>query len=932
MSRYLVGIDLGTTHTVVAYCDTQNPQHAIEIFPIPQLVAAGEVANRPLLASTRYHPASGELAEAATTLSFPLTCTYPEIEPAPIFGSFAHTLGSKVQGRLVTSAKSWLSHSNVDRTAAILPWGSADEVTKISPLHASASYLAYVAAAWQAQFPDYPLAMQTVILTVPASFDEVARSLTVQAAQLAGLPQVRLLEEPQAACYDWLQRHQASLHQQLQHSRLLLVCDVGGGTTDLTLIKIVPTADTKQPTLTRIGVGDHLMLGGDNMDLALAHLAEQRFKGVGKALSSSALAQLIQQSRAVKEQLLQPKAPDTAKVTLLGSGRQLIGAAQSTEFSREAVQQLVLDGFFPNVTSDAYPQQRRSGLLEFGLPYVADPAVTRHIADFLAQHRQAAADALAETDTDATQPALPDTVLLNGGVFNSQQVTQRLLEVLSQWRGGQALIQLDNPHPDLAVARGAVAYALARQGKSLKIGGGAARSYFLRLETDTDSATSEDPRGICLLPRGTEEGQEVRLAEQTFLLNLGQPVQFHLAATPQDTAYQAGDVIALPDTFNFLPPIASVIGDAAAQQQVSVQLATTMTEVGTLAVECVAMDAQAERWRLEFQLRSGAAAMADNRLMDAGHPRFAEAVTLIQHYFTQKSGAPAIKSLRGELEKLLGPREQWAVPLLRQLFTALLEVAKRRRRSADHERAWLNLIGYCLRPGFGYPLDDWRVQQVWALYPQGIQYRDSAQVWAEWWTLWRRIAGGLEAHAQSQLYQAVANYLSPVPKKIQKHRLAELKKKGYEEIVRLVGSLEQLPVAQKVDAGQRLVQRLQKASESPNTFWALGRLGARVPWHGSVHQVVPADTATAWAQTLLAVDWKKQRLAGFAASLLVRMSGDRARDVEADIQQQVLQQLQAAKAPASWAAMVATVTVLEAADTQQLLGEALPPGLQLLES
>ena len=352
MSAYLVGIDLGTSNTVVAYAAAGDD--AIRLLEIPQLTGPGEVAPQPLLPSVRYHPAAGELDPASLALP------WAGAAEDAVIGRYARDLGARVPGRLVASAKSWLSHPGVDRSAAILPWGAPDDVAKVSPLAASASYLAHVGAAWDAQFAGHPLAEQDIVLTIPASFDEGARALTVEAARLAGLPRLRLIEEPQAAFQDWIFRHRASLAAELAEARLVLVCDVGGGTTDLTLVQVEPGADGGPPKLTRIGVGDHLMLGGDNMDLALAHLAEQRLGG-GERLSAARFSQLVQRCRVAKEQLLAPGAPERVTLTLLGGGSKLIGAARSVELTRGEVEQLVVDGFLPEVEASAQPQQRRAG-------------------------------------------------------------------------------------------------------------------------------------------------------------------------------------------------------------------------------------------------------------------------------------------------------------------------------------------------------------------------------------------------------------------------------------------------------------------------------------------------------------------------------------------------------------------------------------------
>ncbi|HEX3637381.1 MAG TPA: Hsp70 family protein, partial [Paraburkholderia sp.] len=557
MKRYSVGIDLGTSNTVLAYAEARHPEagsQAIHVFEIEQLVSLGEVAARPLLPSVRYHAAPGELSAGDLQLPWRTakgSADGAESQPV-VIGRLARTLGGQVPGRLVASAKSWLSHASVDRTAPILPWGAADDVRKVSPVEASASYLAHVRAAWNQRFPDAPLEAQDVVLTVPASFDEGARALTVEAAREAGLPTLKLLEEPQAAFYDWLFHHRESLAAELADTRLVLICDVGGGTTDLTLIEV--NLRDGEPELTRIGVGNHQMLGGDNMDLALAHRVEARLPQAGgerTRLSAASLSQLVERCRGAKEQLLGPQAPESASITLLGAGSKLIGGARTVQVTREEVEQIIVDGFFPAVASNERPGRARGAIVEFGLPYATDAAVTRHIAAFLsrfaAQSRKALGSATPDSsDTgegeDAPLP-VPDTLLLNGGVFRAHALAQRLSSTLGTWRGA-ALNVLHNDNPDVAVARGAVAYALARAGQAPKIGGGSARSYFLVLDEAGDGERDALPtqRGICLLPRGTEEGHEILIADRTFALRLGHPVQFHLVSSSADTVYQAGEL------------------------------------------------------------------------------------------------------------------------------------------------------------------------------------------------------------------------------------------------------------------------------------------------------------------------------------------------------------------------------------------------------
>jgi hypothetical protein len=474
------------------------------------------------------------------------------------------------RGRIVTSAKSWLSHPSVDRLAPILPWGAPEDVEKVSPVAASASYLATLRDAWNFRFPQAPLERQDLVLTVPASFDDGARALTLEAARLADLANVRLLEEPQAAFYDWLFRHRRTLGAELEHTRLVLVCDVGGGTTDLTLIKVEMQNGEPQPT--RIGVGDHLMLGGDNMDLALTHVAEARIAGSGERLSGARFSQLVQQCRAAKERLLAAGAPDKASITLLGTGTKLVGGSRSVELTREEVEKIIVDGFFATVTLEERPKRVRGGIVEFGLPYAADPAITRHVSAFLARYAHASQEALGHTAHG--EPPLPDTLLLNGGVFRAEALARRLENILGMWRNAPLRV-LHNDNPDVAVACGAVAYAIARHGgKAPRIGAGSARSYFLVLETEKKSR-----QGICVLPRGAEEGREIRLDERRFALRLQQPVRFNLVSSTADATWKPGDLTDLTvGDYVQLPPVATVVqagetngrrGDAGATQLVA---------------------------------------------------------------------------------------------------------------------------------------------------------------------------------------------------------------------------------------------------------------------------------------------------------------------------------------------------------------------------
>lgn len=934
--RFLVGIDLGTTNTVVAFCEINDDLEnaPVELFPIDQLIGPGEVVRKPLLPSFRYHPAHGQMADSDLTLPWehqPVPGDLPQV----IIGQWARDLGAKVEGRQVSSAKSWLSHQAVDREQAILPWAGAADVEKVSPVIASASYLNHIRQAWNHRHPGNRLEQQEVIVTVPASFDETARKLTLEAARLAQLERIVLLEEPQAVCYDWYARHKESAAAQLHKLPLLMVCDVGGGTTDLSLIEA--RFDQGQLALNRIGVGDHLMLGGDNLDLALAHLAETRFSH-SKQLTASALTKLIQQTRQAKESLLSPHAPETVKITMLGSGSKLLGGTKSISLSREEVHRIALDGFFPISDFDQLPDKRRSAVVEFGLPYVADPAVSKHVAEFLTQHQQVSHAALQSEETQ--RAAIPVGVLLNGGVFNSELITERMLRLLGHWRG-EPVTQLDNPHPDWAVALGAVAFGKARRGAQLKIGGGSARSYFLHLHEK-----NRPGKALCLLAKGTEEGQEIRLTSRRFSLTLGEPVRFNLLTSTHDrltddVTVQNGVLVPIDaDKFQPLPPyITTLQGDdtvelhANQKQRVEVQLACQLTEVGTLKIECVAAEDPARRWLMEFEVRqSGHTAGNNDRSPSQPDPRLEQAKALItKTYSGNKTSVDAgtIKTLNKDLEKLLGKRDEWDFFTLRSVFDCLASGRKRRRRSEQHEKNWLRLAGFTLRPGFGDATDSWRIEQIWSLYQQGIQFQ-THQSWTDWWVFWRRVAGGLNQEQQETLLADIARYLHPGASRNPKSA-KEAQDKGYEAMVRLAASMEHLEVEDKILLSSWFINKaVNHAPFEQAHWWALGRLATRTPLYGSAHNVIPREQVQQWLPKLLAENWLKEPMIAFAAVMICRKTGDRTLDIAEDMREQVLDKLKQSKVPEAWITLVAEVSQLTESESKRVFGDALPSGLVLL--
>ena len=918
---YCVGIDLGTTNCALAFADPET--RVVADFGVLQLVRPGEVASRPLLPSFAYVPGA-ELPSALSQL--PWAPGHPFV-----VGELARWQGARVPGRLVSSAKSWLCHSGVDRSARILPWGAPEEVAKMSPVEASSMLLSHLAQAWSHAHPGQPLAEQEVAITVPASFDEVARALTVEAARRAGIEKLTLLEEPQAAFYDFASRRSADLARALEGIRLVLVIDVGGGTTDFTLLHVAATPDG--PALRRIAVGDHLMLGGDNMDAALARRAEEKLLERGRKLGAGQWVQLTLAAREAKERLLAAGAPEREALSVAAEGSRLLTGIASTEMTASEVAQLVLDGFFPRTGPKDEPQRAaRIALQELGLPYAQDPAITRHLAAFLRAHAEAAFASLGETRAADALPR-PDAILLNGGVFNSPKIAERLVDVVSSWWPAQPRIQvLQHQSLDLAVARGAAHYGLVRRGLGRRIGGGAARAFYVGLEAQNDRG---EELAVCLIPRGFQEGESVDLGQRSFALTLGCPVQFALYSTSSDRIDKPGALTSIAEDFRQLPPIHTILRGTAARAAASpVHLRATLTEIGTLELWCVS-NLSDERWRLEFELRAGAAT-EHLAVVESMPARFSEAREWVDRFFGHKPlpiGPKDVKQLGRNLERVLGPRESWRVPVLRELWSALYAGAAKRRRSVDHERVFFNLLGYALRPGFGYPLDEWRSGQSFQLFSQGVQFHAEKSVWTEFWVLWRRASGGLGEEEQLSLWTYLKPHLArrvPLGGAQPASKPKGIQPEGLDEMVRTAASLEHLPPREKSELGGWIAQRLQESAGGGPWAWTLGRIGARVPVYGSGHKAVPAAQAAEWLRLLVELGVDRIDGAAFAVAQLARLSGDRTRDLDEEARSTALDSLRAARAPESWLRMIIEVVALDVADEARALGDTLPAGLQLV--
>ncbi|MDF2692445.1 MAG: Chaperone protein DnaK [Labilithrix sp.] len=923
--RFVVGIDLGTTHTVVAFApfDARRTKTAPEptVFPIPQLTSLRESEPLLLLPSCLYAPITGEI----------------EGDPRWVTGEVARRRGGEVAGRVISSAKSWLSHAAVDRTAAILPWGTLDEegVPKLSPVDASALLLVHIVREWDRAYPDAPLAKQDVVLTLPASFDDVARELTIRAANAAGLAPT-LLEEPTAAFYDAMRDVDAIREHVVPRSpedeKTVLVCDVGGGTTDLSLMAIAYAPKDKGGfTVRRVAVGRHILLGGDNMDLALAHVAEGRITEGGTRLEPSELAQLVLSCRDAKERILGSRAGkvDEARVTLLGRGSKLVGGARGTTLTREEVENIVLAGFFP-AEVEIEAARPRGGIVAFGLPYERDPAVTRHVRQFLARH------------ASELPAGGPDVVLLNGGVFNAAPIVKALKTALKTW-SGKAPAVLPISDPDLAVACGAVRYGFARKGLGVRVESGAAHGYYVRVGDGQPGR--EENRAVCILPRGATERVRHEAEGRTFDLVVGRSVRFDLYAS--DVARDAvGAIVTLDeDSFERLPPVVAHLPATSKEQSVRVRLGGELLGTGQLELACAEITQagqEGRRFRLEFALREGAraASMTPTSLAPpslappstqvrapALASRLGEAERIVDKVFGKKSDATPreIKDVLRDLEKTLGDRLTWTMETCRLLADRLLVNTGSRRRSPNHERAYWLLLGFCMRPGYGDPGDPKRIERAWPLFEGRLGFPNEAQGWQQFFIAWRRMAGGLTEPMQ----EAIRDAMDPIvaPKEAGLKPPKRVPEDGGEALV-MLAALERAPAARRAVLGEWIVEKTW-TNDDARLWTAIGRVGARVPVYASVHHVVPVRNVEAWIERLLRLKWEEVATAQHAAVQLARVTGDRARDVNERLRKEIEKRLTTMNAREGWIRAVRELAEVGEEERIAIMGEGLPIGLKL---
>lgn len=934
LSRYIIGIDLGTTNSALAYIDTaesatEGVASGIRILEIAQLTGPGEVRTAPLLPSFLYFPTEDEISSGSVSLPW-------EERPSAIAGVMARDRGALTSGRQVTSAKSWLCQGAIDRTASILPREADPSEAMVSPVEASSLYLAHLRQAWDQVIGGEPansqdiFENQQIVLTVPASFDEEARELTVQAARQAGIKNLTLLEEPLAAFYSWVAQYPTNLSQQLHDEELVLICDIGGGTSDFSLVR-APFQDGRVE-FERTAIGEHLLLGGENLDLALAHRVEQK---IGAKLTLRQRHALRVSCMSAKEHLLANPHVDRVPINVLGGGRSVVGQMLSSELTRDEVVDFITDSFLPLTSRDELPQPRRAaGLREIGLPYTADPAITRHLAAFLKQ----SALAMGLRQASGQQPILarPDSILFNGGFCIPALVRERIAEAVGNWfdcgAGWRPRI-LDNELMSSAVAIGAAYYGRAKRGNGLRIKAGSPRTFYVGIRSE------QSDKAVCVLPAGTNEGTTLPLTEREFSVLANRPVSFHLYSSTIRHDTHGAFVELDAAKFHSHAPLVTLLryGKKLQQTELAIRLLVTFTEVGTLELWCESLTSP-HRWRLQFDLRheTSAAEQAAAKPLPASRqgPRIANsaresALPLIRDAFTRSTSLehdqadPA--SLVANLESVTGlKRDSWPLATLRLFCDALTDVAEGRKLSPRHEVRWLNLFGFCLRPGFGDRDDSSRIAQARRIYQAGLSFPRELQCQVDWLLLWRRIAGGIATAHQGEIRKYVEG-LGIVRKKSGSRLNPQVEHDGW----RLLASLEHVAATTRASFGAELLRKLKKEPSDSGWLWSLGRLGARIPLYGSLNCVVSAARAAEWITTLLDIG-ELTRETAFAVVQMGRRVNDPNRDITSDVIQSAIAKLKlAGVADESTLRPLLEYIAPSRSDVARNFGESLPKDMEL---
>lgn len=897
-ARYAVGLDLGTTNCVLAAIDLQQNASYPEIATqnIFQRLSENETGYELKLPSFLFYPTRAQ-KEHLPLFDF-------EVDEW-IIGEAAEVMGRRIQGRQVSSAKSWLCHHRVGGESGLLPWGGADDVPKISPLEATTRILTFLKKCWDASElgKSHPLSTQHLVVTLPASFDQRARQLTSKACEKAGLGQAKLLEEPQAAFYNWISLRKGRWGEALGDARRVLICDIGGGTSDFSLVKCEKKGDDFE--FNREAVGRHLLLGGDNMDLAMAHYAEEKISSRSKGLNQSQWQMLAQLAKSAKESLLSSVPEDEVTLRLPGMGTKVIGGLKKATLKKDDVVSLILNGFYPEVDLNYQARKNQSGLTEMGLPYEVEPAITWHILEFLQKH-----DSLGEN--------YPEAILFNGGSLEPQVIRQRICDVLkhnSQQQQGLKILESDSLAE--AVARGAAFYAYTLHKGGLKIGGGSAQGYYLEI------GGREQSKQVCVVPKGTEahEGVEVQLAGLKVTTN--QPVSFPLY---QSDAFPLDEAGAIKNGESDLLKIgnlnAMVRFGKFDSRKIPVSIAGELTELDTLNLE-LKSDNTEHKWQLEFDLRSEDDTPEQIESDEQVVREFNDLEKHLSHSLIEQPERGLLKGLEKHYQF---QRNELNIPELRCIADQLLNMIDMIKKSPQHESTWLSACSFALRPGLGEHADEVRRSKLWSYFRTGPYSGKDTRATHEWAILWRRVSLGLEPGRQNDIFQRCKKKL------LDKKQLPEFKGAGA-ELWRMVASFEHLPCSEKIRLAKALTAKAcqNEGKLQPLTLWALGRISSRQPLKAGPDYVIPADQVSKLVYELQKTEIESVSELASCMIEMCRKSGDRNLDVDEELQNSVKEYLLRHQPDIDPQKLLPLEKVQrrELFQQSQLVGESLPVGLSI---
>ncbi|KAF1082371.1 MAG: DnaK-related protein [Candidatus Rifleibacterium amylolyticum] len=904
-SRFIIGIDLGTTQCALSYVDLEDKTLKVRNLEITQLVSGGQLENLPTLPSVLY------LSEEGRELNRPAWMA----DTPHIIGAYARELGYEVPGRFVHSSKSWLCHPRAERQSPILPWQSEVVDDKISPVQAATEFLRYLMNLWDSTIGNRDessrFLRQKIIVTVPASFDPSARNLTLEAIEKAGINSVSLIEEPQAAFYDYLQRNPRSMVAELKGIDTVLVIDIGGGTTDFSLIKIDWAAGREHPEFTRLAVGPHLLIGGDNLDLALARCAEAEFKHRGRKLAGKQWLSLLNQSHVVKERVLSGEQSGAVNFTLAGAGSKVLAGAAKVSIDSEKISQLLVDGFFPLVEAGEKPDEDNSlGLSEAGLPFTRDAAVTRHLAAFLKENE-----------------VNPDAILFNGGTMKADCLRERLFEVLSLWRGRPPAI-LDNPHPTLAVAAGAAYYGLVSLGFGQRIQSGNPVSIYLGIGTAKSSTSSQHvpEQLLCLLPKGSEPERDYHIADKTFGIDLSRDSAFYLFYTPSPPKAEEHGRLIRFNSKKYLPLPPCIVKARTGKGEKQVEIHARLRETGYLQVFCretaggFSQELRFDLGESEKNSRVAAEAPAKRRVPITS-TQLKQMAKLLDQAFAQKIEFNTV--FKG-LEEILGsPRSNWDAEMLRQLFDLFVEREEEFRTSQGSLILWFRLLGFCLRPGYGVTGDVARVDKIWQMVNEEFPYANP-EFWSDWWVMWKRIAPGLSIERQEALKNRIEPILFPTRRRDKKER--EIGQHERNQLWRLLGHLERLPVAEKERIGWWIAKAPPSYGVDSVALHALGRMGARELAYAPDSAMVPQSVANGWAEHLLKKAIPGNSYLDSALREIGRKTGDRLVQIDDLLRKGILDVFKKKVRKKAFIQPLLKAARLEDRELAEIIGEALPSG------